>query len=320
MRVLVTGAAGFVGSHAVMSLQASGHAVTATDMVERREAWRLPAETPNDRLRYVAGPLASLLPALLQDIDEIWHFAANADIPLGASDTTVDLQNSTLLTHQVLEAMRASDCRRIVFASTSSVYGNGFTRPIRESDGPLRPCSLYAAGKVASEALISAYCEMFGLQAIVCRLGNVVGGGMQRGIVFDFINKLMDASDVLHVLGNGQQRKSYVLVDDVLAAVNWLRGHLDDSGRVHIFNVSAGGSLGVAGVAAAVARAMEHPVPRLISATSSLSWQGDQPVVELDISRLLDLGWRPSHAVEEAMEAAARLLLPEVAKRRRGPS
>lgn len=309
MRILVSGAAGFLGSHAVRSLHAAGHDVVATDVVPAPDASRLADLIGSPGLTYVARELVQALPQVMPEVAEVWHFAANADIPLGAKDTTVDLRESTLLTQRVLESMRAHAVPAILFPSTSGVYGNGLGPVVRESDGPLLPCSLYAAGKLASEGLISAYGHMFGVRGLIFRLGNVVGGAMGRGIVRDFIAKLRVTPNVIQVLGDGRQRKSYVLADDVIAGMSWISAHASRDEPVHVFNLAAGDSVDVAGVAAAVAAAMGLPSPRITTTTTELSWSGDQPVIELGIERALATGWRPTATAVRAVEIAAGRLL-----------
>lgn len=307
MKVLITGAAGFVGSHAVWTLEEAGYDVVATDLVERPQ--RLAGLLDRPRVRYHAGDLADALPEVMPGVRQVWHFAANADIPLGARDTTVDLRESVMLTHRVLESMREHAVPLILFPSTSGVYGNGLGPVARETDGPLLPCSLYAAGKLASEGLISAYANTFGLRGMVFRLGNVVGGAMGRGIVRDFIAKLTEDPATLRVLGDGRQRKSYVLVDDIIAGMKWIIEHPPADVPVNVVNLAAGDSLDVAGVAAEVAAAMGLPAPHIVTANTDLSWAGDQPVIELSTDLARSTGWRPSADAATAVRTAAARLL-----------
>jgi UDP-glucose 4-epimerase len=241
-------------------------------------------------------------------VDHVWHFAANADIPLGASDTAVDLRTSVQLTRLVLESMREHGADKMLFPSTSGVYGRLGGRALREDDGPLLPQSMYAAGKLGCEGLISAYSYTFGLHATVFRLGNVVGGQMGRGIVRDFVDRLRRDPETLPVLGNGRQRKSYVLVDDVIEGMQHIGSAepVDDDEPCDVYNLAAGGSVDVAGVAREVARALELPAPRLVPSGDVLSWPGDQPIVELSIEKALRTGWRPQRTAPEAIAESAR--------------
>ncbi|MGH3764591.1 MAG: NAD-dependent epimerase/dehydratase family protein [Pseudonocardiaceae bacterium] len=310
MAVLITGAAGFIGSHVGAALRRSGQEVIVTDLVSEADAVRL-KRVRDGGARYVAGRLTDVLPEVMSEVHEVWHFAANADIPLGLRDTTVDIRESVLLTRHVMESMREHGVTSLVFPSTSGVYGNGLGPTMTERDGPLLPVSLYAAGKVAAEGLISAYCATFGLRARIFRLGNVVGGAMGRGIVRDFIRKLSENSESLPVRGDGRQRKSFVLVDDVIAGMRHIGATAADGLPCDVFNLAAGDSIGVGDVARAVAMAMDLPQPRLIAENTALSWVGDQPVVELSIDKALATGWRPVHMAFDAVRIAAERMVRE---------
>ncbi|MEV8388615.1 MULTISPECIES: NAD-dependent epimerase/dehydratase family protein [unclassified Streptomyces] len=314
MHMLVTGAAGFVGSHAVRHLLETGHRVVATDSMPAHRARRL-NDLGGPAFRYVAGDLHELLPGVLEGVDEVWHFAANTDIPLGATDTGVDLREGIVLTQSVLEGMRRRGVRSLVFPSSSAVYGDTPTGAVAETAGPLLPNSLYGAGKVACEALVSAYCDSFGLRARIYRLGNVLGGGMARGIVRDFVRKLEAEPDRLTVLGDGQQRKSYVLVDDVVAAMGHLTRAADGGGRpaCDVYNVAAGGSVPVREVARLTAEAMGLPEPEIVPSGDRLSWTGDQPVIELNIDKARAAGWQPRYDARAAVSRCAERIVREAA-------
>lgn len=329
MPVLVTGAAGFAGAHVTRALIAQGRQVIAVDRVPAASAHRLRDLVGRPGLEYAEGDLHSLVGEVISGaggaggvsgtagVSEVWHFAANTDIPLSAQDTGIDIEQSVLLTRQVLEAMRRGGVRKIVFPSTSAVYGNAARAALREDFGPLAPGSLYGAGKVSAEAVISAYCHLFGMKGWVFRLGNLVGGQMARGIVLDFLRKLRHDAKVLPVLGDGRQRKSYVLVDDAVEAMIRISGSPGGADTpCEIYNVASSGSLTVREVAAAVAEALGEPEPRLEIATSAPSWPGDQPVVELDISKARASGWSPRFTPHEAVVVAARRLLTELADER----
>lgn len=312
MRILVTGAAGFIGSHAIRHLHGLGHEIIATDLVESAAAWRIHGMLRDEGVRYLVGPLADVIGEAVTGVDQVWHFAANADIPLSAWNTTVDLRESVLLTQKVLEAMQVRGIGMIVFPSTSGVYGNHAGPVARETDGPLLPRSLYAAGKLACEGIISAYASLFGLNAFIFRLGNVVGGAMSRGIIRDFIIKLRENPRILPVLGDGRQRKSYVFVEDVIGGMRHISSLASaDGGRCDVYNLAAVGSVAVTEVAQRVAAAMGLSAPEIRPAGGGLSWPGDQPVIELAIDKASGTGWRPVMSAPDAVTAAARLLLAD---------
>jgi UDP-glucose 4-epimerase len=318
MSSLVTGAAGFIGSHLVRHLRRAGHEVVAFDLVDRARAHRLAELRDDPGLRYVTGDLtdAAALGAALDGVDRVWHLGASADIVGGATRTDVDTRGSVFGTRAVCEAMRAAGVHRIVFASSSAVYGDAAGSPMRESAGPLLPRSLYGAGKVGAEALIGAYAAMSGLRGWIFRLGNVVGGGMPRGIIRDLIIRLRQDPDRLVLLGDGRQRKSYVLVDDVLDAMMHL-SHvvaLDDARPCEVVNVGTAGSVSAREVAAVVAAELGVD-PVITAAGTGLSWTGDQPVVDLDVGKAAALGWQARHdgpaAVRTATARMRELFDPE---------
>jgi UDP-glucose 4-epimerase len=306
VRALVTGAAGFIGSHLVRRLRDTGCEVIAFDLVDRNRAHRLADLRDDPAVSYVTGDLtdAPALVAALDGVDRVWHFGASADIAGGAARTDVDTTGSVFGTRMVCEAMRAAGVPEIVFASSSAVYGDTAGAPMRESAGPLLPRSLYGAGKVGAEAVIGAYAAMFGLRGWIFRFGNVVGGGMPRGIVRDLIIRLRQDPHRLVLLGDGRQRKSYVLVDDVLSGALYLSGRitLNDARPCDVVNVGVADSVSAREVAAVVAAELGvHPV---VTAATGLSWTGDQPVVDLDVGKAARLGWRAQHDGPAAIRIA----------------
>ncbi|ADG76470.1 NAD-dependent epimerase/dehydratase [Cellulomonas flavigena DSM 20109] len=314
MTTLVTGAAGFIGTHVVQHLLDTGRDVVATDLVPADDATGLRGVIDDPRLTYVPGDLAGQLDALLPHVEQVWHLAANTDIPAGATDTGVDVRSTTGLTHQLLEALRRHPGRDLVLTSTSAVYGER-TGSASETSGPLLPRSLYGAGKLAAEGLTSAYCATFGLRARIFRLGNVLGGGMRRGIVLDFLRKLGEDPRTLHVLGDGEQRKSYVLVDDVVAGMR----HVTEttSGPEHpacdVYNLAAGGSVSTREVARLVAAELGLDGVDVVAEQGGLSWPGDQPVVELVVDKARATGWAPTCTAPGSVSESARRLLAEQA-------
>lgn len=309
MKVLVTGAAGFVGSHVCRKLAAESQQVLAIDRVV--EPWRLTALLETELVTYVRSEVAALNERLWRDVDEVWHLAANADIPLGARDRRIDVADSAALTVAVLDDCARHGVKRFVFASSASIYGVNDGRLLTEDAVTLRPESMYAAGKLSAEAFIQAFVASLELQATILRFGNLVGPSMQRGIVLDFIRKLRAEPERLRVLGDGKQAKSYVHVADAADAAWWLsrpRAHL--SGNV--FNVATGDAVSTTEVAALVSSAMGIPTPAIEISTQARSWAGDQPVVRLDVSRAMAAGWSARLSAADAVRQAASELLKQI--------
>ncbi|MFI6691160.1 NAD-dependent epimerase/dehydratase family protein [Streptomyces sp. NPDC050433] len=310
---LVTGAGGFFASHLVKRLVAEEYSVLAWDVVPWEEASRL-HDLPAAQLHYEqidVGDASSVARHFPTGTDVVWHFAANADIPAGATQTALDVRHGLAPTQQILEAMRKSKGTRLVFPSSSAVYGIEEPHRRSEVDGPFLPVSLYGAAKVGCEALISAYCHCFGLSAVILRFGNLLGGSMRRGILHDFIAKLRENDAELTVLGSGQQRKSYVLVDDCVDASWLLSQHRAGRAGCEVYNVAAGGTLSVLQIAELVTSEMGLVGVPVRPAGDGTSWVGDQPVIDLDITKLLALGWRPRHSPEQAVRVATRRLLEQ---------
>src|SRR4051812_16931824 len=222
MNILVTGAAGFIGSHLCDRLLSRGHQVFGIDnfhLGQERNIAHLTGNagftfTPTDCLD-IAG-----LDQVFSDrrIDEVFHLAANSDIAAGNSDRTLDLRLGELTTTNVLEAMHRHGVKRLFFSSTSAVFGE-LDHPICETDGPLQPISFYGASKLAAEAFVSVYCHTLGMKAVVFRFPNVVGERSTHGAVYDFIAKLKNNPSELPVLGDGRQTKPYLYVADLIDAI-----------------------------------------------------------------------------------------------------
>ncbi|MGO9009797.1 MAG: NAD-dependent epimerase/dehydratase family protein [Bryobacteraceae bacterium] len=300
MKALVTGAAGFIGSNLVDRLLADGHDVTGFDNFStgQREFLESAAQCP--RFRLVRGDLLetdSLFDAL-QDIDIVFHLAANADVRFGTEHPRKDLEQNTIVTSNVLEAMRARTARRIVFASTGSVYGEPTVFPTPE-DAPFPiQTSFYAASKLAAEGMIAAYCEGFGFQGYIFRFVSILGERYTHGHVLDFYRQLLAHPDRLEVLGNGRQRKSYLFVEDCVAAI--LTAIEKAYGKINVFNL---GTDEYCEVNESIAWISEYlnVSPRLNYAGGERGWVGDSPFIFLDCGRIRRLGWRPRLTIREAV-------------------
>jgi len=305
----VTGGAGFIGSHLVERLLAAGKTVTVYDnLASGRLAW-IERHLENPAFRFEQADLlnAERLKAAMAGHELVWHLGANTDIPSGCRQVDLDLRNCVLATHNVLEAMRAVDIRRIIFSSTSAVYGDAPISPTPETAGPLLPISLYGAAKLACETLISSYCHLFGLQAWMFRFANVVGARMGHGVIFDLIQKLRQDPSRLEIWGDGRQRKPFFLVEDCIDGM--LCAHAASDQWCDVFNLGCVTTTQVDRVAEIVSEEMGLTGVEIQHTGGRRGFPGDVPVLMLNTDKMERLGWRARHTSDEAVRLAARRLL-----------
>lgn len=300
MKFLVTGGAGFIGSNLVDRLLAQGHEVVAYDnLVSGRREFLKQAES-SPKFRFVQGDLTDteLLSTSMSGVDFVFHFAANADVRFGTHHPEKDLKQNTIATFNVLEAMRSRGVSKIAFSSTSSVYGEAKVIPTPE-DAPFPvQTSLYAASKLAGEGLITAYCEGFGYQAWIFRFVSILGARYTHGHVFDFVKKLRSDPTQLHILGNGLQRKSYMDVTDCIDSIMLVVERAKD--KVNIFNLGTGDACIVNDSVGWICERLGIK-PKLTYSGGERGWIGDNPVIQLDVSRVRGLGWSPKFNIREGV-------------------
>lgn len=306
----VTGAAGFIGSHLVEWLLSKGHTVTGFDNLSlgRRE-WILPfLRDPNFKFEQADLLDLDALTESLRGHDIVFHMAANTDIPRGNKNPRIDFDNCIIGAFNVLEAMREAKVQNILFASSSTVFGEPEIRPTPETIGPLLPISLYGAGKLAGEGLMSAYCHLYGIQAWIFRFGNVVGARMGHGIIHDFIAKLRRSPEELEILGDGNQEKNYFLVEDCIDGMLFAFANARDR-RCDVFNLGVETTTKATEVARVVVEEMSLKNVRLRYSGGRQGWPGDVPVVKYDLAKMKRLGWQARYTSTEAVSIATRRLL-----------
>ena len=313
MNCFVTGGAGCVGSHMIDRLMKDGHRVVAFDNLSLgREAF-LSHHFSRPRFRFVRGDLLDLarLQKSMKGSDVVFHFAANSDIVKSAQHTKIDLEQGTIATYNVLAAMRASRVPKIVFTSSSVIYGEVRKLPIAEDHGPLFPISMYGASKLACEALISAFCHNFGFRSWIFRFANVIGARATHGVVVDFYRKLQRNRAALEVLGDGRQAKPYIEVGDVIDGM--LFGLKHGKAPVNYFNLGTRGSTSVTAIAHAVIKAMGLRNVRLRFTGGARGWPGDVPRVALDVRKLRKLGWKAEYpSSDQACRIGVRALVEDL--------
>jgi UDP-glucose 4-epimerase len=316
VRFFVVGGAGFIGAHFVDFLLGEGAAagVTVYDNFSSGREWHLQAHRDDPRLRVVRGNVEDL-PALRQAMDGhdvVIHLASNPDIARAATEPDIDFWQGTALTQSVVEAMRVTSAKRILYASGSGVYGDLGTREIAEDQGSLLPISTYGASKLAGEALIASYTFMFGLSGCAFRFGNVVGPRQTHGVGFDFARRLLNDPTELRILGDGTQSKSYVHVSDIIAAV--LRAHTHTASRYDVYNVATGDTITVSEIAELAVECVGVPRDRVrfVYTGGDRGWKGDVPIVRLNSDKIRRLGWTSRHSSAEALRSAIHAMIPEM--------
>jgi UDP-glucose 4-epimerase len=300
LRAFITGAAGFIGSTLADRLLADGHEVVAFDNFSTGQEQFIAPARGNPRYRLVRADLQDLdtLRTAMDGSEIVFHLAANADVRFGTDHPRRDLEQNTIVTWNVLEAMRSLGIRRIAFSSTGSVYGEAKVIPTPEDCPFPVQTSLYGASKVAAEGLIQAYCEGFGMESYIFRFVSIMGERYTHGHVFDFYKQLLEHPDELRVLGNGTQRKSYLYVQDCVDAI--LLALERASARVNIFNLGTNEYC-----------ELKHSIqwicerlglqPTLTYTGGDRGWIGDNPFIFLDCGRMRALGWRPKLTIQQAV-------------------
>ncbi|HEY78835.1 MAG TPA: NAD-dependent epimerase/dehydratase family protein [Dehalococcoidia bacterium] len=265
-----------------------------------------------DRFRFLEADILDFetLKEAMPGHDIVWHLGANTDIPGGNRVTDLDLKNCTIGTYNVLEAMRQLNMNILLFASSATVYGDAPGVALSESFGPLLPISLYGAGKLACEGLVSAYSHLFGIQAWMFRFANVVGGRMGHGVIFDFIHKLRQNPAELEILGDGKQEKPYFLVEDCIDGM--FCAFRSSKSLYSVHNLGCESFSLVTRVAEIVVEEMGLSNVRFKYTGGQRGWPGDVPVVHFDVSEIKKLGWQAKHTSDEAVRIAARRLIQEL--------
>lgn len=299
-RIFVTGGAGFIGSNLVDRLLSEGHSVVAYDNFSTGQKRFLEIAQKSEHFTLVTGDTLDQdsLAVAMAGTDLVFHLAANADVRHGIQHPHKDLEQNTIATFRVLEAMRTNGIYRIVFSSTGSVYGEPDVFPTPESAPFPVQTSLYGASKLSGEALIQAYCEGFGFQAHIFRFVSLLGRRYSHGHVFDFYRSLRKDPTRLTVLGDGHQRKSYLHVEDCLDAL--LVALQKANARVNIFNL---GTDEYCEVNQSIGWITNHLgiSPRLEYTGGDRGWVGDNPFIFLDCERIRQLGWRPRFTIMEGI-------------------
>lgn len=313
--VLVTGGAGFIGAALVSALRAHGARVTVADRLNWSDATRLHPFHGDEGLRYLRRDIdstAELLP-LLDGPSVVYHLAANTENRGDRAARLADLHGTVVGTVALLEALAMQKnltVRTVVLTSSQLVYSPvPVAERITEYHGTLAPASRFAAGKMAAEGFLSAYASELGLTAVACRLSNIVGPGMRRGIIYDLVQRLVIDPHQLQLLGDGRQTRSYLHVDDCVSALQDLSAL--ETGAYEVFNVCNTDAISAVQVATLVRDEFPLSTSQVVTAEGERGWQGDVPTLSVWPQRLLERGWQPTRTSAEAVRATARALLAE---------
>lgn len=301
MRILITGGAGFIGSNLTERLLKEGYSVISVDNFLLGKPEYIESFRNNPSFEFKKADLSELksVAPIFKGVDAVFHLSSNSDIQEGAKYTDRDLNMGTVVTYNVLEAMRLNGVKGIVFASTSAVYGIAQRIPTKEDYGPLFPISLYGASKLACESLISAFCHNFGMRSWVFRFANVIGKNPTHGIVFDLINKLKKSRRELEVLGDGKQSKPYLHVSDIAEGI--LFGFLNSKDEINFYNLTCEGASTVEFISKALLKKLKIPDIKIIYSGGAQGWKGDVPQVRLSAEKMKRLGWSARFTSDEAV-------------------
>lgn len=301
MTTFVTGAAGFIGSNLVDRLLDDGEVVVGYDNLSTGMPEFIASASRHRNFTFVHGDLLDTrsLTEAMRGANRVVHLAANADVRFGLAHPRKDLEQNTIATFNVLEAMRANDVGEIAFSSTGSIYGEATVVPTPE-DAPFPiQTSLYGASKLACEGMIAAYAEGYGIKARIFRFVSILGQRYSHGHVFDFMMQLAENQARLHILGDGQQRKSYLHVDDCIEAILLALSAGDD--HIAIFNLGTDEVCQVLDSVNWIVGRLSLS-PQLSFSGGRRGWIGDNPLIHLDTSRIRGLGWQPKRRIKEAVE------------------
>jgi len=315
----MTGGAGFIGIHLTDRLISEGCRVTILDNLSVGKIENLKQWSDNPNFTFVNGDLKNPKDIMeaIQGSQTVFHLAANPEVQVGESDPHIHFQENLVCTFNLLEAMRKNEtAKTIVFTSTSTIYGEATTLPTLEDYGPLIPISTYGATKLGCEAIIASYVYTFNLRALILRLANMVGPGANHGVILDFVRKLQTNPNRLEILGDGNQKKSYLYIDDGIDAIlHATKTFLKTNHKIDIYNIGSHDQIIVKRIAEIVAEEMHLPNVTF-SFTGGIDggrgWKGDVKTMHLSTEKLGKTGWKPKHNSEQAIRLATRSFLKAI--------
>lgn len=309
MNILITGGAGFIGSHLDDALIARGHNLTVVDNLVLGRKENIEHLSGNSNFRFIKADLLDL--SKMGEIfaegkfDMVYHLAANSDIQKGGKDPMVDYNLTFNTTFNVLQLLKEFEIKKFFFASTSAIFGETYD-VLNEDYGPLKPVSNYGAGKLASEAFISAFSSTYDIQTWITRFPNVVGERFTHGVIYDFIKKLRNNPEELEVLGNGEQCKPYVYVKDLVEAILYVIDHASE--KYNVYMIGSDSRTKVKEIAAMVIEEMGLNA-KIRYTGGDRGWVGDVPEFRYDLTKINKLGWTAPHNSNESVRLAIQKAL-----------
>jgi UDP-glucose 4-epimerase len=309
MKAFISGGAGFIGSHLVDSLLKNGYSVTVYDNLSSGDKQFIQHHVHQENFTFIKADLLDLkrIKKEIQDHDIIFHLAANPHVRLGEKQTDLDLNHGIVATYNILEAMRHNSIKKIVFSSSSVVYGETTEYSLPETYGPTLPISMYGAGKLGAEGLISAFCGTFDFQTWIYRFANVVGARGTHGVIVDFIDKLRKNPHELEILGDGKQCKPYLYVSDCVDGI--LFGFTHAQEKMNLFNLSCDTTTTVTRIAEMVVEEMKLKNVLFKYTGGIRGWKGDVPRFQLNAQKINTLGWKATFTSDEAVRKAIKDVL-----------
>ena len=309
MNILITGGAGFIGSHLDDALITRGHQLTIVDNLVLGRKENIEHLIGNPNFRFIEADLLDMpkMREIFSDgkFDMVYHLAANSDIQKGGKDPMVDYNLTFNTTFNVLQLLKEFNIKKFFFASTSAIYGETYD-VLNEDYGPLKPVSNYGAGKLASEAFISAFSSTYSIQTWITRFPNVVGERFTHGVIYDFIKKLRNNPEELEVLGNGEQCKPYVYVKDLVEAILFVIDNASE--RYNVYMIGSDSRTKVKEIAAMVIEEMGLNA-KIRYTGGDRGWVGDVPEFRYDLTKINKLGWTAPHNSNESVRLAIQKAL-----------
>lgn len=307
MKFFVTGCAGFIGSNLVDRLLSQGHVVVGYDDFSTGLNAFLEQAKKNSNFTLIQNDLLDkdILTSAMHQSEFVFHLAANADVRFGTNHPHKDLEQNTIVTFNVLEAMRENGIKKIAFASTGSIYGEAAVIPTPENAPFPVQTSLYGSSKLAAEGLIQAYCEGFDFQSYIFRFVSILGERYTHGHVFDFYRQLLADPEKLFILGNGKQKKSYLYIQDCLDAIFFAIEHAQE--KINIFNLGTNEYCEVNDSIHWICDYLNLS-PKKTYGGGERGWIGDNPFIFLDTQKIRQLGWKPKLTIQEGVQKTIQFL------------